>query len=134
PRTPSDRPEPRARDPRRRLDRVVQALAFDQVVSPELLLRLGEGAIGDESVAFPQAHRGGRLGRLQGVPAEEPALLLEPARVLRVLLVELSRLLLAQARQELLVVVDHEQVLHPALLSVAPTGRRRRSQEIDSTE
>ena len=70
-----DRPEPRAGDLRRDLDRLVEILAVDDVVAADLLLGLGERTVGGEhlAVAHPHGRRVG--GRAAGArrPGARPA-------------------------------------------------------------
>src|SRR5256714_4574128 len=68
-RTHFDGAEARARDLRGDGDGLVQIGRLDQVVAAQLLLRLGEGAVGSQALAVAHAHRGGRVGRLQRVAA-----------------------------------------------------------------
>src|SRR5258708_40034674 len=57
---------------------VVQVPRVDQVEACQLLLRLGEGAVGDRQLPVPDADRGGRLNRLERLRREEQAALPEP--------------------------------------------------------
>jgi hypothetical protein len=51
----------RAGDP----DRLLHVRAFDDVEAGDLLLRLGERAVGDEKITIARAYRRGGPGRLQ---------------------------------------------------------------------
>jgi hypothetical protein len=63
------------RNPRGRLDRVVQVSRLDQVEARELLLRLDEGAIRDRELAIPDSNGRRRLDGLKGLRGDhEPAL------------------------------------------------------------
>src|SRR4029079_6333893 len=72
-----DAAEPRRRDLRRPLDRVVQVARFDQVVAAELLLRFGERAVRGRDLPVAHADGGGGADRLQGVAAQVVAALLD---------------------------------------------------------
>src|SRR5258706_375382 len=58
-------PAARRRDAPRPVDRLVQVRAFEEVVAPELLLRLRERAVGREELRFADAHRARRRRRLE---------------------------------------------------------------------
>src|SRR5207247_8122900 len=105
-----DRAEAGSRDPGRRLDRLVEVLAFDQEVSPQLLLRLGERSVGAERLVAPNAYRRGRPRGVELVAPAHPALLGEPGRVLVVLLVHRLSLLGAGRLPRVLVAVDQQHV------------------------
>ena len=69
-----DRCRAGARDLRRHLDGLVEVLAVDDVVAADLLLGLGERAVGGEHVAVPHADGGGvaSCGRRRSPPCSTP--------------------------------------------------------------
>src|SRR5712691_794164 len=79
-----DDPAPSRRDPRGGVDRLVQVVALHHVVAAELLLGLDERPVGGEALSLPNPNLGGRGGRLEGVAAPHPALLLQPLPVVLV--------------------------------------------------
>src|SRR6266508_4293587 len=58
-------------DLRRPGERGIEVLGLDDVEAAEVLLRLGEGAIGSQHVAVGRAHDGGRLGLVKAA-GEDP--------------------------------------------------------------
>jgi hypothetical protein len=54
----------------RDLDGLAQVRAFDDVEAGDLLLRLGERAVGEEELTIARAYRRGVLRRLQVVPLQ----------------------------------------------------------------
>src|SRR6185437_13827700 len=55
------------------LQRVVQILGFDQIVSAELLLGFGERTVGGDGLPVANTYRGGRRRRLERVAPDEVA-------------------------------------------------------------
>ena len=105
---------------RGRLDRLVEVLGLDHVVPAELLLRLGEGAVGGRGPAVAHPDGRGLLGAVESVACLEQPLLLQPLGVLAVplelLRPELLLLLGGEAGPGLLVAVDQQHVLHGSSL------------------
>src|SRR5205085_1185329 len=123
------------------LSRLVEPGAFEEVEAAELLLRLGERAVGDERLAVANADGGRRSGggergaaedALAGTVAEgavaggdDRAALAQLVREPRVLAVPVIALLLRHGGPGGLVVVDQQHVLH----QMPPSGRFRRYDE-----
>src|SRR5215212_1907772 len=104
-----DAPEPRARGPGCHLDRLVEVLALDYVVAGDLLLGLGERAVGEQHLLLAHPHRGGVFGGAQACPAPmyPPTVpLLAPAPEPRVV-IDAGRV-----RQAGTFVADHQHVAH----------------------
>src|SRR5262245_5670870 len=111
-----DRADLGARDPRRPVDRLVEVRAVEDVEAPELLLRLGEGAIGDGALAVTNANGRRRLGRVEPLAGKQRSLLLHLLGQGAVRLGYRLAVLLARCLTAGLVSVDRECVLHPQLL------------------
>ena len=126
-----DRAVARRRDPGGPLDRLVERVGVDQVVAAELLLRLGERAVGGECLVVLHADGGRRLRRLQRVAGDHRAAVLEVLRERHVRLVDLALLLLAERLPAVLLAVDQQHVLHVVLLRSLTRVRRTGSSRID---
>src|SRR5207253_10897882 len=72
-----DRAEPRGRDLRGPLERLVERVDLDHVEAAELLLRLGERAVRHDLLAVADADGAAGRGRLQRVAADVGAALPE---------------------------------------------------------
>src|SRR5262249_45056798 len=97
-------------------DRLVQVLGLDEVEAAELLLRLGEGAVGRERLAAADAHRRGRARRLKRAAVLVVAALADPLREGAVPLEAAGLLVGGPAVPALLVLVDQHGVFHFFLL------------------
>src|SRR5438067_1041842 len=64
----------RCRNARSPLDRLIQVLAVQDVVAGELLLRLGEGSVGDQRPSIVHAHGGSARGGRERLGAEQDTL------------------------------------------------------------
>src|SRR4029079_19075017 len=107
-----DRSQLRRRDPRRDLDRLVEVGCLDQVIAPELLLRLGERPVGRRHAAVPHADGGCVLDRLQVVAAEIVAALSHAFGEGEILAHQALELGLRHLLELLLFVVNEAQILH----------------------
>src|SRR5258708_5324594 len=96
----------------RNLDGVVQVFRLDQVVSAELLLRFGVGAIGGRDFSVPRPHSGGSLGWLELVRSYELAALLESLGERSVVSHVLILHVLRERGPRFLVVVNKAKVFH----------------------
>src|SRR5574337_1524693 len=126
PRVLRDRPHldaagPGPRYPGRHLDRLVQVSGLYDVVAAELLLGLGEGAVGDRDPALTHPDRGRGPGRQQPVAPEEMAALSDCFRELGVFLVMLLRVGLVHLLHHLLS-ANQTQKLHRVLLFRQPAA------------
>src|SRR5688572_3420240 len=131
-----DRAEPRRRNARRDLDRLVQVLGLDEVVAAQLLLRLGERAIGGRRLPVPHPHRHRGLRRVERIAADVLACLLDVVGEREVLTHDRVRLVLRPRRPVALVLVDQAQVFHgtpPRVKGFSPISRSAR-REIDTTD
>src|SRR5260221_2448748 len=80
-----DAPQPRRGDLRRHLDRVVQVPGLDEIEPAELLLGLGEGAVGGGHLAVPDPHGRGGLGlppRLAAPAVAAPSASVRDSRII----------------------------------------------------
>jgi len=93
------------------MDGIVEIRCFDQVVSAELFLRLGERAVGGRDLSVPDAHGRGRIRRLEGIAAKHVTALLDLLSEREVLLGH-GNSLPGVSRGGLVVLVDQAQVLH----------------------
>src|SRR6266571_7797924 len=114
----------RRRDLGRPPDGLVEVLAVQQVEPAELLLRLGEGAVGGERLPVPDPNGRRRAAGLEGLTAPEHAGLVHLAVVGGVGLHDLFVLLRAHGGPLLFVVVDQEHVPH-ALSPLSRAAVRR---------
>src|SRR6516225_4634370 len=112
-----DHPNPRRREPRGDLARLVEVLGLDEEEPAELLLGLRERAVGGGHLAAPDADGPGRAGRLEGVGDDVVAPLPELLVVLQGPVDVTLHLRLRQRLVLLLVVIDHEHESHRFLLS-----------------
>ena len=109
------------------------ALDVDDVVAREMLLRLEIGPVADRRLGIPHADHLGVGGVGQPERAEQLAGLEEPA-VERVLVGDaLAELFRAETRPELLVAVDHQEVLHGRHPRLAQERARRRTADSRTT-
>src|SRR4051794_20077706 len=102
------------RDPSRQLDRGVEVVGLVDVVAAELLLRLGERAVGGERAPVLDAYGRGRRGRLELVAVDHAGGVVDR----HVLLVDGLLLVLGELRPGALVAgsLDQQDVLHRFLL------------------
>src|SRR5262249_7590083 len=128
-----DRAVLRARDAGGDRKRLVGILRVDQVVAAELLLRLGERAVGDERLTVPHADGRRRPGRLQRIARDHVSALLDRLGESHVGGHDLVLLVLGCALPAVLVAVDQTQVLHDVLLRLLSSIRRTVDAEIDTT-
>src|SRR5581483_8517904 len=109
----------RARAARRDLERLVECLDLDQIEAAELLLRLGERAVGDQRLAVADTHGRGRRRRLE----RRAFYRLVADRVAELEVLAEDRVPRLLARYGGLVVVDQEHVLHAVLLRRRVMGK-----------
>ena len=98
-------------------DGVVEVLGVDQVEPGELLLRFGEGAVGQRHLAVADTHGRGRRHSLQGFRGDVTAALPKRLPVGEAFAV-------GHGRQRLLRHVDQAQVFHVALFNRVGSGER----------
>src|SRR6266508_160782 len=94
------------------LDRLVEVLAVDDVEAAELLLGLGEWAIGGERLVAPDPHRGGGADRLERLAGLHQAAVDDVLGEVVIGLGHARPFGLAHARLGLLAPVDQQRVAH----------------------
>src|SRR6266545_1646062 len=109
-----DRPELRARDLGRPLDRLVEVFDVEDVEAAELLLALRERTVGHLTVALADADGGGGRRGVEALAGHVHALVLHLLSDGAVGLGHRLLLLVAGACALALVAVDRERVLHPS--------------------
>ena len=118
-----DGPQARRGPPRGDLDRLVQVLRLDQEEAAQLLLGLGEGAVGDGDPAAAHPHGAGGAHALERLRGDEAAVPAQLADVGQRLAPEAVPLAPRHAAQHPLLLVGQTEVLH----RVPPQGTSGRS-------
>jgi hypothetical protein len=114
-----DRAEPHVRELRRRLQGLLRS-AIEHVVAAQELLGLGERPVGHLCLPVPDLDGLGR--RLQRIAVLEPSPVLEPLRVLEVLLEQLLLFVLRHLGPRLGVRPDDEHLLRHRVLLFLSIG------------
>src|SRR5215467_11376071 len=109
-----DRTSASNRNTRSNRDGFVEVLGVDQNVAAQLFLGFGEGAVGNDSLAFANANDRCGRGGLQLVAPDE--LCAQVVAQLAKLLVHGGPVLLADLRELGFILVNQHQVLHGLLL------------------
>src|SRR5437763_4927389 len=104
-----DAADARRRNLRCELHRFVQILGIDQIEARELLLGLGERAIGHRYLAVAHAHRGCGVDALQRLGGDASSALFEP-------LAECQAFAVGDHVELLLIEIDETQIFHGLLL------------------
>src|SRR5262245_6252508 len=111
-----DDTDARGRKSRGDLACLVDVLGLDEKEAPELLLRLGEGAVGRGDLAAVDPDSPGGLSALQGVRDDIVAALSYRLVVVEGRIDEGLQLALGHRVEHVLIVIDHEHELHLVLL------------------